>query len=519
MRKNIKSSRSVKQVKFFKKYHKWLSIFFTVFILLFVVSGIILNHRDLLSSYDVDRSLLLERYEYKNWNSAAVKSYVKLTGDSALIYGNIGIFLTPDNFKTFIDFNQGFPKGTDNHKIEVVLRSNNGNLYAGTLFGLYYFDKENNLWVKIKLPIHEERIVGLLSKNDSLYVMSRSHLLVSEDFPCDLSFSEIKLPPAEDFDNKISLFKTLWVIHSGEIYGITGKLIVDFVGLVFAFLTITGIILWLTPKTIKKRKRKNKNFKTHTQTKRWTLRWHNKIGYWLILVLMLTTVTGMFLRPPLLIPIADARVGKIPFTELDTPNPWFDQLRKIYYDEDFNRFIIIAAEGVYYSDDNFQSTIKRYEKQPVLSVMGVNVFEFREKGVYLVGSFSGLFLWNSITGDVYDYIEKKPYEPPKAMGPPIGAYSVTGYVQTFDSLEYFFEFDKGAIALSDIEFTPMPEKIRTQPMSLWNVALEVHTGRYYRFMFGKLYILFIPVAGFSMLFILISGFIVYWKRYRNTANG
>ncbi|MCF6241110.1 MAG: PepSY domain-containing protein [Bacteroidales bacterium] len=257
---HTKNGKNGTWLKFFKKYHKWLSIVLTVFILLFVFSGIILNHRELLSSHDVDRSLLLERYEYKNWNNAAVKSYVKLGGDSALIYGNIGIWLTKDNFKTFSDFNAGFPKGTDNHKIEVVLQSNSGNLYAGTLFGFFWYDKQNARWVKIDLPIHEKRIVGLLSKGDSLYVMSRSHLLVTPDEPCDFTFDEIKIPPADDYDNKIGLFKTLWVIHSGEIYGISGKLFVDFVGLVFAFLTITGIILWLTPKQIKKLKKKNKKF-------------------------------------------------------------------------------------------------------------------------------------------------------------------------------------------------------------------------------------------------------------------
>ena len=80
--------------------------------------------------------------------------------------------------------------------------------------------------------------------------------------------------------------------------------------------------------------------------------------------------------------------------------------------------------------------------------------------------------------------------------------------------EYYFDFDKGATAISGTPFAEMPAEIKNQAMSLWNVALEVHTGRYYRFMFGPLYILFIPLAGFSMLFILISGLIVYLKKYR-----
>ncbi|MEN8121179.1 MAG: PepSY domain-containing protein [Bacteroidota bacterium] len=519
VKQNNGNGKNGKWLKFFRKYHKWLSVFLTVFILLFVFSGVILNHRDLLSPYDVDRSYLLERYEYKNWNSAAVKSFVRLNKDSALVYGNIGIWLTTDNYKTFQDFNSGFPTGTDNQKIESLLLTTKGNLYAGTLFGLYFFNNEVQQWSKIELPIHENRIVGLLEKDDSFFVMSRSKLLVSKDNPKKLSFKTIKLLQPENYDDKIGLFKTLWVIHSGEIYGMAGKLIVDFVGLVFGFLTITGIIYWLIPKTIKKRKKKNKKVPYLAKKNRWVIRWHNKLGYWLIIVLVLNTITGMFLRPPLLISIADVKVEKIPYTELDDPNPWFDKLRKIYFDKNFNRFILIASDGVYYSDDEFQSEIKKYENQPVLSVMGVNVFEFRKKGTYLIGSFSGLFKWTPETGEIIDYIDKKLYEAPKTMGPPIGEYSVTGYIKDFDNQEFYFDFNKGAVAIKSNSFTEMPSEIKNQAMSWWNVALEVHTGRYYRFMFGPLYILFIPLAGLSLLFILISGLIVYRKRYRNNGNG
>jgi len=510
-----RNGKNGKWLKFFKKYHKWLSIILTVFILFFVISGIVLNHRDLLSPYDVDRSYLLERYEYKNWNSAAVKLYININNDSTLIYGNIGIWLTTNNYKTFQDFNAGFPEGVDNRKIESMLLTTKGNLYAGTLFGLYVFNNEDKQWLKIDLPIHEKRIVGLLEKNDSLFVMSRSKLLVSSENPENLSFTIIKLPPPENYDNKIGLFKTLWVIHSGEIYGLAGKLVVDFVGLIFGFLTITGIIYWLVPKTIKKRKKKKKKVALLAKNNRWVIRWHNKLGYWLIIILVLNTLTGMFLRPPLLIPIADLKVGKIPFTELDDPNPWFDKLRKIYFDKNYKRFILIASDGVYYSDDNFQSEIKKYKNQPVLSVMGVNVFEFREKGSYLIGSFSGLFKWTPSTGEIIDYIDKKPYEAPKTMGPPIGKHSVTGYVKDKKDREFYFDFDKGATVIGNKPFVKMPFAIKNQPMSLWNLALEVHTGRYYRFMFGPLYILFIPLSGFSILFILISGLIVYLKRYKN----
>mgnify|MGYP000848184165 CR=1 FL=1 len=65
-------------------------------------------------------------------------------------------------------------------------------------------------------------------------------------------FAVMQLPPPENYANKTGLFKTLWVIHSGEIYGLTGKLIIDFAGLVFAFLTISGLIVFINKIVLKK---------------------------------------------------------------------------------------------------------------------------------------------------------------------------------------------------------------------------------------------------------------------------
>ena len=117
--------------KFFKKQHKWPSLVLTLFILLFALSGIVMNHRETFSSINVNRSYLGSEYQYTNWNKAAVKSAIKLEGDTALIYGNIGVWKTNDNYKNFKSLNQGFPDGIDNCKIEKLLKTESGELYAG----------------------------------------------------------------------------------------------------------------------------------------------------------------------------------------------------------------------------------------------------------------------------------------------------------------------------------------------------------------------------------------------------
>jgi hypothetical protein len=42
----------IQMLRLFRKYHKWFGLIATVFILFFAVSGIILNHRNLLSGID-----------------------------------------------------------------------------------------------------------------------------------------------------------------------------------------------------------------------------------------------------------------------------------------------------------------------------------------------------------------------------------------------------------------------------------------------------------------------------------
>ena len=503
-------------IKFFKKYHKWLGIVITVFILLFAVSGIVLNHRQLFSSVDVSRSILPSDYSYENWNRAAVKSTERIGEDSILIYGNIGVWLTNNDFSVFKEFNEGFPKGVDNHKVCKIFKSSEGKLFAGTLFGLFIYDNGNSEWKKILSPDHNPRVVDIEQKSDTLFVLSRSFLYKSVD---NQSFIKYQLPKPIDYDNKVGLFKTLWVIHSGEIYGSIGKLFVDIVGLIFIFLSVTGLIYFILPFIIKKKKGKKSQKAKRKKLKKfnnWNLKWHNKIGWITIVFLVLTTFTGMFLRPPLLAIIGEMKVAKIPFTELDTPNPWFDKLRRIIVDEERNTIYIATLDGIYYSDLNLSGKLKKSENQPPMSIMGVNAFKIIDDDNLLVGSFEGLFKWNHRTGFVYDEIKKQEYQPDTNKRIPLGEFLVTGYSEDFELGNVYFDFDDGAgVIAKGLNFVEMPEQIEQQKMSLWNVSLEVHTARMYKFMFGSSYILFIPLAGLIILFVLISGFIVWYKKHRN----
>lgn len=505
--------RKPKTYKRFKKLHKWFGIILALFIIGFAVSGVILNHREVVSGIDVPREYLPKDYQYNNWNLAAIRGNVYLGKDSMLVYGNIGTWITNDDFSTWRDFNTGFPQGIDNRKISKVIRTEDGSLFAGTLFGLYQY--QSGAWLKSTLPVDEARITDLFLAADTLYVLTRSHLLKGQ-FAHSLFFTtEIPLPEPSNYDNKVSLFRTLWVIHSGEILGMAGKLFSDLMALALIFLTVTGIMLWLFPGIIKTRKKKNKAAKGHIRSFKWSLKWHNKLGYILFIFLLISSVTGIFLRPPLLIPIAGKRIAKIPHTMLADQNVWHDKLRAGIYDAATDRIILSTADGFYYSDDNFQSKLKSFTAQPPVSVMGINVFEYIDGGGFLIGSFSGLFTWFPEKGYIANAITGNKHISKSQSGNPIGEDVIAGLVWTSDGFPFYFDYGKGCQPWRhEMGFPKMPEHVRNAtPLSLWNVALEVHTARIYGALIGDFYILIVPLAGLSLILILITGLWMYLKKF------
>ena len=226
-----------------KWLHRWLGVIVAFFVLFFALSGIVLNHRGFFSAIDVNRNLLPGKYRFGNWNLAAVRSATSVGTDSLLIYGNIGIWLTDSAFSWFEPMNKGLKKGTDNRKTMAVVQMPSGRVFAGTLSGVY--ELKGNRWKEIKIPGKEKRIADVIAHGDSLLVLTRSYLLIATDKPGDLEFEILQLPHPAGFVSETSLFKALWTIHSGEIFGLAGKLIVDMVGLIMIFLSFTGMMVML----------------------------------------------------------------------------------------------------------------------------------------------------------------------------------------------------------------------------------------------------------------------------------
>jgi hypothetical protein len=498
-------------MKFLRAYHKWGGIILAFFLLIFSISGIIMNHRNVFSPFDISRSLLPKNYHYENWNLAAIKGGIS-TGEHYLLYGNLGIVKTDSSLQTFEPVHLDSKKGIDRKKTFKVIKSSTGRIYSASLSGLHISDDLGLTWIKIELA-GTSHPVDISEYQGKIYVLTRSEVfrLNSES-----KIEEKIIPGTPDgYPNTIGLFRTLWEIHSGEFLGLGGKLLVDLMGLNLIFLSLSGLLYFVAPTLLRRMQGQVK--KRFARINRVNLKWHNWIGLYAGFFLLMTTITGMFLRPPLLIPIANVEVGKLKYTHLDHPNPWYDKFRTLHINPTNGQVVLGTNEGIYTSDTSF-STVISPPAQPPVSVMGINVLEQLKGNNYLVGSFNGLYAWNPENGFVFDYLENEFYTPQPQRGSPISKNMVSGYFNPTSTTEILFDYNRGAINLSknQHQWIEMPENLTNTPMSIWNLALELHTGRIFESILGDFYILFIPLAGLNILLLLVSGILVWFKHYHKT---
>ena len=500
-------------MKTLRKYHKWPSLFIGFFLLIFALSGIVMNHRDWFASLNFSRQWLPPVYHYNNWNLAAIKGSIELNDSTILVYGNIGIYKTNKQFTKYTDFNTGLGNGMDDRKVFTMLHSTSGEIYAGTLFGLRHYNPSLKAWEKIELPEKDPRVVKIAQSNDTIYILTRSHLYNFKD--CNQGWTDliqVTVPKAENDDGKAGLFRTLWIVHSGELLGLPGKIIVDLVGLIVIFITLSGFYYTLVPSLARRSGDKLK--KKLRRINRFTINWHNNLGVYALVFLLITTLTGMFLRPPLLIPIAYTRVNPIPGSILDNVNPWHDKLRDMLVDNTSGHIILSTSEGFYSFVPGKSDKSEAYQMQPEVSVMGITVFEHLEGNELLVGSFSGLYKWNTADNTINDYITGAPAQI-ISRGNPFGAVAVSGILMDGEKPTAMVDYDAGWMPLNQSRLkSEMPDPIRKLPISLWNLALEVHTGRIFSVILGDFYILYVPLMGLTTLLILITG-IWLWLKMRN----
>lgn len=488
-----------------RRIHKCFGVVISIFIILYAISGIVLNHRQFFSGIDISRAWLPQTYEYNNWNNGLVRGSISTRSKdlpAKLAYGASGIWAVDNVSQSVSSFLEGLPRGAHHQNIRALVETPQGDLFAASQFDLYRWS--DHKWSRVDVGyVYEKRLSDLTLKGDTLVLLSRSYVYLST-YPYQ-DWSKVELPKSSDFTGKVTLLKVIWEIHSGAYFGLVGRLLVDLLAFAMILLCVTGIIHFILPNRIKRLKYSGRSIKNTVKFLKDNVHIHNKVGIWLIIFLLAVTVTGMFLRPPLLLSIVRGRVSPTPHSSLDSPNPWNDQLRMIRYDYEADEWLMSTSKG-FYRFKSFDSMPKYIDYAPKVSVMGINVMEQTENGEWLIASFSGAYRWNRSSGIIKDYFTDQTHVPKRGM-PTFDQRAISGYSQDYDLL---FDYTTG-----NEYFVPMPEGMKTLPMSLYNVMLEVHTGRIFTFLpFPDAWFAF--VIGSLILLILISGWVI---RYRQKKRG
>lgn len=521
-----------------KKYHRWVGLVMSVFMLVFCVSGIILNHREFFSWGEVNRSLLPSSYHIKNFNNGVIKgTLVADSSGSVLVYGCAGVWLTDRNMSVWLDFNAGLPKSIDERNIRNVVCSKDGTLWCAALRDVYRYNKGARGWAKVVLPGNDERIMDVALGKDSMKVavltrskvymisISEHHGLSGNTSVAKYGVGQAKVIPSPVNDApKTNLFKIVWHLHSGELFGLPGRLVVDAIALILIILSFTGIVLFTLPYRMRKLKRLQLKEKMQQVGKRFAchMKLHNKIGYVTIVLTLWIAVTGMCLRPPLMVPLV---LSKIPLSVGEDGNVWEDKLRAIRWDSAHACWLVSTSEGFMRVDEEMEKVpvLLATEDCPKLSPMGVTVLEADGKGGWTVGSFRGMYRWiprpnndssrdGSFKSVILDYFTNQPSVETSMI--PISDHLVGGYsTDFFDGKPLVFDFAKG---MEDAKGHVMASRrvtaLESTPMSLWNVALELHVGRCYAPFLGPLSDLFVFFSGLLITLVLLSGYIISKRR-------
>ena len=501
-----------------RSWHKYLSLSFGIIIFFYALSGIILNHRSLFANITINRNYLPSNYLLRNWSQATVRSKINLNKNERLIFGTIGVWKTDLKYNTFTDFNQGLPTGIDYKKSFDLKKTSKGTLFLATENGIYARALHHDKWSKLPTDsISNQRIYSLQEIDGSLFFMNRNSMFsINLDFEERFNSTAIldniiiqshHLIPPKEYNNDLSLFRTLWFIHSGEIFGPIGKFFVDVLSILMMILIFTGFF-FIFYKYFKRKKLLKKNLTSLKVTLR-TL--HLRLGSWLAILFTILAITGSFLRPPFLILISDIEIPKIPGTHFSNDNIWFEKLRGFYYDSDDNSFYIFTGKGEILHTANLVRPLKKLHNLPPISIMGMNHFSKLTSNQFLIGSFSGLFIWNKNTGSSINFFTKQRFVKPKRASSPVSDYLVTGFF-TEGNVSHYFDFSKGSTTLNK---GIMPNYIKEKsPMSLWTLALEIHTGRFLSQYLGPFFLLYVPFSGLVLTIILFVGFLLWFKGYR-----
>jgi len=127
---------------------------------------------------------------------------------------------------------------------------------------------------------------------------------------------------------------------------------------------------------------------------------------------------------------------------------------------------------LYFGDESLSRPMIRFYSQPPVSLMGCNVLEPVDSTKYLIGSFSGMYTWDAVNGEVSDFFTGKGYLTPTGMSRLVSDNMVAGYLKDHLNNQWVIDYNNGIEPIGNATTWEMPADVKLKsPISLWNLAL------------------------------------------------
>ncbi len=505
-------------LKISKWLHKYIGLFLLVFLLWMSVSGVLLNHRDLISGFSVPGWLVPPQYDISNWNRSALTTVIFSGQHPSLAFGSgkQGIWKSSDAGRTFQPFMDGLPDSRYYRKTAhmLLMTADSGDewLLAGTNRGLYERALNHGSWRQISLGSEIKPVKKILHIDHQVVVLTESRAYSSGANPGELRFEPARF--TRDVQNSsVSLIDLFFHLHDGRIWGLPGKLLFDAVGLILFFLSLSAFYSWYYP--WKRRREKTNGVRTNPGVLRrafkWFLKYHLKLGIWTAAILLIIGGTGIFMRPPLLAALADGKISGKWYPGMLPDNPWHEKIHNALYDSVEHRIVVDAKDGMWAGPADFSGPFREIELPVPIFIMGATVFEPKGTGGYLVGSFGGIYYYDRAAHKSVDVFTGRKVEFASALRP--AKLMVTGYFETPHGEPFVTTHREGLLPLGKTRrnnrFALPDEMTSGFRMPLWNFLFEIHNGRIFEHFIGSWYILLAPLGAFLFVLITLSG-VVDW---------
>ncbi len=514
---------------------KWVHLYLGLLVFLYLIivgaTGILLNHPTLLSGLSVPRWMVPPSYRIADWNRSSLKTVVFSEQDPSVgfLAGTEGVWKTTDCGVSFEPMDQGYPDSRAYRRTNHILlhESADGDLLlAGTRNGLFGCSLADERWHPIALGSGLEEVRKILPIEDRVFVFTDSHAYESSAAASvdDLAFRHAHLTRTEGdaarASDRISMVRLMFALHGGELWGLPGRLLIDLVGVILVFLSVSAVYMWYFPRSLRWFSRK-KPQPRQRKTYAWMTKYHLDLGAWVTVFLIVVAGTALFMPPSPLVLLAIRTTMPREYWPGPLPDdPWHEAIGNAAYDAANDEILIEAKKAIWRGPADFSEPFAKDTTRPPASAMGTNVMEVTDDGGLLVGSFSGLFECLPDGETIIDLSTGKPRERGRSRGP-TGQWMAVGYFETPAGERFVATHKQGVIGIGGAELAgrfEMPEAmIQGYRMPLWSFLFEVHNGRIVRDWIGDSYFLISVLGSLSLLAISFTGF--YDWAYRKLRRG